>query len=331
MTEKLRVFVASSSEQLEIVKEIAEAINKSRLLLARPWQEKVFEFSKTYIESLESELDQADFAIVVLTGDDTSQVRGEQVNLPRDNVIFELGLFTGRLGRERCFFFVDGDSGTKIASDLSGVRPVDFHRDANGAAGRRVGLAARLDEVTGQMRALGPRPKPSRAVREEQERLWRFATQFAGCWWERMRKGEDDKSALSYVTVTVDELTNAPKFEGKVFDLAGEPLADWWSVSSGVVFAAKPRVHYRWEGEHQDAHGQTYGGYGIIDLDSEQPNSGEGRFFDTNFAQAAQAGVARFKHFRLYRCEPDDVRTMQNPASDAARSLIASKLGSLRG
>ena len=46
---------------------------------------------------------------------------------------------------------------------------------------------------------------------------------------------------------------------------------------------------------------------------------------------ATQAGVARFKNFRLYRCEPDDVRTMQNPASDAAMALIRSKLASLRG
>ena len=51
---QISAFVASSSEQIEVVEEIAEALDKSRLLLARPRQERVFEFSKTYMESLEN-------------------------------------------------------------------------------------------------------------------------------------------------------------------------------------------------------------------------------------------------------------------------------------
>jgi hypothetical protein len=331
MPEKLWVFVASSSEQLGVVKEIAATINKSRHLHARPWQEKVFEFSKTYIESLERELDRADFAIAVLTGDDASNVRGKQVNLPRDNVIFELGLFTGRLGRERCFFFVDADSDTTIASDLSGVQAVTFRQPAVGSADGRTALKTQIDKVAAQMRALGPRSKVSTAVRDEREKLWRFSAGFAGHWWERIRQGEDDKSALSYLTVTVDELTNTPRITAKVFGLLGEPLADWYTVSTGVVLTAKPRVHYRWEGEHRDAHGQAYGGYGVIDLADERATIGEGYFFDTNFAQVAQGGRARFKHFRMYRCEPEEVLVMQNPATAEAQALIRAKLAELNG
>jgi hypothetical protein len=37
-----------------------------------------------------------------------------------------------------------------------------------------------------------------------------------------MRQGEDDKSALSYLTVTVDDLTNTPRIAGKAFGLSGE-------------------------------------------------------------------------------------------------------------
>lgn len=99
MTEKLRVFVASSSEQLGVAAEIAQSINRSKAFHAQPWDKEVFEFSKTYIESLEQELDRADFAIVVLTADDAGNVRGRKVSLPRDNVIFELGLFAGCRGR----------------------------------------------------------------------------------------------------------------------------------------------------------------------------------------------------------------------------------------
>ena len=52
MSDALRVFVASSSEQLAAVKEVVDAINRSEGIRAQPWQEEVFEFSKAYIESL---------------------------------------------------------------------------------------------------------------------------------------------------------------------------------------------------------------------------------------------------------------------------------------
>jgi predicted nucleotide-binding protein len=69
------------------------------------WNKGVFDFSAHYLESLEEVLEQADFAAVVLTADDQTEVRKQSVKLPRDNVNFELGLFIGGLGRERCFFF----------------------------------------------------------------------------------------------------------------------------------------------------------------------------------------------------------------------------------
>ena len=330
MTDKLRSFVASSSEQLAIADEIARMINRDRAIHAQPWTEKVFQFSKTYIESLERELDQADFAIVVLTGDDTGDVRGQAVNLPRDNVIFELGLFAGRLGRDRAFFFIDDASKTKIASDLSGVMAVTYRRDVP-AAGGGPGLKTQVKAVVEQMKALGPRPKPSPAIRNEQAKLWQFTRTFAGYWWERIRQGQDDKSALSYCHVTIDEVTNTPKIDGKAFGLRGEALANWETASSGVVLSGRHRVHYRWEGERQDAHGQTYGGHGVIDLDEMDSNRGEGWFFDTNFGRVSEGAITSVKHFRLYRCTPEEISVMRDTGSDAAHSLIMSKLAALRG
>lgn len=328
MSETLRVFVASSSEQLEIVREIVKTINKSKEFHAQPWEEEVFEFSKAYIESLEQELDRADFAIVVLTGEDAGNVRGKSVNLPRDNVIFELGLFSGRLGRERCFFFVDGNTDTKVASDLSGVKPVNFFRGAEASGAARPDLATQIKKVTKRMSKLRGRCKPTSAVRRKQERLWRFSSGLAGHWWERMRKGEDDKSALSYLTVTVDEVTNTPRIDGKAYGLAGESLAKWWTVTTGVLLESnqKSKVFYRWEGEHEDAHGQKYGGHGVMVLDDDRLISGDGYYYDTNFAQLHDGAVTRVKHFGLYRCSEDDVRTMAKSWTEEAENLVKERL-----
>ena len=55
------------------------------------------------IESLEQVLRTVDFAALVLSPDDTVVSRGTTTDAPRDNIIFELGLFMGVLGHFRTF------------------------------------------------------------------------------------------------------------------------------------------------------------------------------------------------------------------------------------
>lgn len=330
MEQALRVFVASSSEQIAVARAVAKAIEDSSQLDVKVWYEEVFEFSKTYIESLERELDLADFAVVVLTADDPGNVRKKDVNLPRDNVIYELGLFTGRLGRDRCFFFVDGDSDTKIASDLSGVKPVNFYLSPDPGDARKPSLSMQAAIVRKKMLSLPPRYKPSRKVREGQVELWQFSSRLAGRWWERIREGEDDSSALSYVTITVDEVTNTPKLKGESYDESGKPFAEWHSVTAGVVPGMEPVVFYRWEGEQERAYGQTYAGHGFIRFDNNKLESGAGEFNDTNLAKIADGVFMRIKHFGMYRCSPQDEEIMAKPWTDEAGNLIRERL-KLRG
>jgi hypothetical protein len=338
MADRLHVFIASSSEQIETATKVKHAIEAADQAHGDPqfdvnvWQQGVFDFSAAYIESLEKELDLADFAVVVLTGDDQAMVRDAKANLPRDNVIFELGLFIGRLERKRCFFFIDGDSGTKIASDLSGVKPVEFFADSVAAKINRPSLKKLAQNVLAQMREAGPRYKPVRKVREAQEKLWRFNTRIAGAWWERMRKGEDDKSALSYVIITVDEATNTPRLVGKAFDTSGAYLAEWHSVASAVeLTGGMPTVSYRWEGEHDDRIGQQYGGGGRFTFDDLDLHTAKGYFYDTNFALLHSDAKTRIKRYGLYRCPPREANIMKHPYSEEANALTVHKLAKLKG
>lgn len=62
-----------------------------------------------------------DFGIAVFTPDDKVIYRDHSLQAPRDNVIFELGLCIGFLGRERGFVVHQKNDKPKIPTDLLGL------------------------------------------------------------------------------------------------------------------------------------------------------------------------------------------------------------------
>lgn len=89
------------------------------------WNE-AFTFGRSFFETLVDASPNFDFAILVLTADDLIQSRNDEILGPRENVIFELGLFTGRLGRSRTFIVHQANTQSKIPTDLSGVATAQF-------------------------------------------------------------------------------------------------------------------------------------------------------------------------------------------------------------
>jgi predicted nucleotide-binding protein len=95
------IFIASSSERKSTMDAIEQGI-KSDTVEVRPWtSDGLFEPSTHAIETLEEMAKNADFAVIVLSPDDTVKFRGSNMPSPRDNVIFEQGLFVGGIGRRR--------------------------------------------------------------------------------------------------------------------------------------------------------------------------------------------------------------------------------------
>ena len=121
---KASVFIGSSSEGLEVARAIGEGLE----CCAEPilWDEDVFEFGRGYLEELVTELEKHDFAILVLSPDDILESRGDSQKSPRDNVLFECGLFMGRLGRERTFIVCDRSTKMKLPSDLAGISFITY-------------------------------------------------------------------------------------------------------------------------------------------------------------------------------------------------------------
>jgi len=102
MSNTMRVFVGSSSEQIPVARSAASALQSSELEV-KVWDQDIFNFSDSYMESLEKELERADFAVVIFTADDHANVRHKKVNLPRDNVIFEWVCSPGGLDASAAF------------------------------------------------------------------------------------------------------------------------------------------------------------------------------------------------------------------------------------
>ena len=114
------LFIGSSKEALDIAIKVAEMLKKNANI--KLWNKDIFEISSTNIESLFIQLNECDFGIFIFYPDDTIQMKGKKYKITRDNVIFELGLFMGRLGRERCIIMIpEKQRNFKLPTDLAGV------------------------------------------------------------------------------------------------------------------------------------------------------------------------------------------------------------------
>lgn len=91
------------------------------------WDQGIFELSKTTIESLTAAVDMSDIGIFVFSPDDISIMRESEKRTVRDNVLFEFGLFVGKLGRSRVFFVVPEKSDLRMPTDLLGVTPGTYN------------------------------------------------------------------------------------------------------------------------------------------------------------------------------------------------------------
>ena len=128
--DKPSVFIGSSTEGLKIAKTIQLLLD--RVCEVTIWSQGVFGLSKGYLEELVSSLEKFDFAILVLTPDDMTISRETESDSPRDNVIFELGLFVGGIGRNRTYVVYDRTKKIKIPSELAGISMATFELHSNG-------------------------------------------------------------------------------------------------------------------------------------------------------------------------------------------------------
>lgn len=148
----IRVFLISSGEAVEVARIIQNALSRDFLVV--PWTDGVFKVANYPLQSLEDELEKCDFAIAVAHTDDLTHSRGQDWPSPRDNVIFELGLFMGRLNRQRAVLMEPREEKVKLPSDLAGVTTIPYRYVPGEDAAALMGPAC--NQLRDHINRLGP-------------------------------------------------------------------------------------------------------------------------------------------------------------------------------
>lgn len=247
------VFVGSSVEQLPLVTNLLVALEYKAVV--KLWTD-AFAPGVTTLDGLMAHANEADFALFVFGPDDWTESRAIRSASPRDNVVFEAGLFGGILGWKRSI--IVHAKGVKLPSDLLGLTLISYN--GGGDAEREAQLvAAKVGEVI-------------------TKRGWRgsesFAGQMQGHWWQFTLSGaiKIERSVLSLLEIrrTGSGLT----LSGRAWTDAGELIARFWSKAVAVNEQSR-QLFYYWEGDWPgQPNAPEFFGKGEIVLDDASHGSG---------------------------------------------------------
>lgn len=124
---KKKLFIGSSSEEINLAEKAKSILEKDfdvTIWNENLWDKSIFKLNQNFLSDLIKATLKFDFGILLGTQDDKVMFRGKELLQPRDNILFELGLFTGRLGTTKCAFLIDEE--IKILSDFGGLSLARF-------------------------------------------------------------------------------------------------------------------------------------------------------------------------------------------------------------
>src|SRR6266498_1906456 len=177
---KPRIFLGSSGKQAKLLQAITRGL--ADVADVEPWTT-TFNPGRSTLDRLVELPQEVDFAAFVFAQDDWTTTDASQSGQgsPRDNVVFEAGLFGGALGMRRTFILHAKDA--KLPTDLLGMTAVRYAEALTAA----------------DMRAVNQ--KLRKAI-EEEGRL----TRLEGDWWQHSLtlRSEREPSAISLLRISRD-------------------------------------------------------------------------------------------------------------------------------
>ena len=301
--DKPRIFLGSSGKQAKLLQALTRGLEE--VAHVEPWTT-VFNPGTNTLERLVELTREVDFAAFVFAQDDwtagSAAATGPEAPgqaSPRDNVVFEAGLFGGVLGMRRTFIL--HANGAKLPSDLLGLTCV-WYAAATTAA---------------EVRAINQ--KLRKAI-EDEGRVARIE----GCWWQfsLTERSTQEPSAVSLLHISRDR-DGALQLAGRSWQEDGSLSARYWSE------AAKEKkdpagIFYYWNGERpRDPNAPRLDGTGEIRIES--PDRAAGYFVTHSDADpkvnARTSGV-------YVRADPHDLAVLDGNDDRQRAELIAARLKS---
>jgi hypothetical protein len=297
---KPRIFLGSSGQQEKLLQALTRGLRD--IADVEPWTT-VFNPGVSTLDRLVELTREVDFAAFIFAQDDWT-TRGASpdedpgVASPRDNVVFEAGLFGGALGIRRTFIL--HANGAKLPTDLLGLTSIRYEPDTTPAVVR---------EINQQLR---------KAIDAEGR-----ITRLEGDWWQLSltARTEFEPSSVSLLTIRRDR-AGALEVAGRSWQADGTLSARYWSEAS------KERVDpagifYFWNGERPllpDA--PQLEGVGEIKLESVDRANGywTTRSEDSNATHARTSGI-------YLRAEPGDRAVLDGNDAAERAALIERRLG----
>lgn len=222
---KPRIFIGSSTEALDIAYVIQENLEHD----SNPtvWTQGIFELSNNSLDDLILALNNFDFGIFVFKPDDITEMRSNKLNTVRDNVIFELGLFIGKLGKKRVFFVLpDSTKNFHLPTDLLGVTPGKYNNEREDG-NLKAALGPFCNQVRKQLK--GFVYENLMGLEHETDLIKKIALEKADSW-EFILSSELFKSRLIEINRSYEELEKGLVFQkSKSYNL--QDFLDWSSDS----------------------------------------------------------------------------------------------------
>jgi hypothetical protein len=299
--EKPRIFLGSSGKQEKLLQALTRGLED--VAHVEPWTTS-FNPGTTTLERLLELAKEVDFAGFVFARDDwttdtplASPQPGAGQASPRDNVVFEAGLFGGALGMRRTFIL--HASGAKLPSDLLGLTSIRYGETITPA----------------EMRVVNQK------LRKAIENEGRFS-RIEGQWWQfsLTERTAREPSAVSLLKISRDR-DGALEVAGRSWQEDGKLSARYWSEAVKEK-KESPGVFYYWKGERPlDPNAPQLDGTGEIRMESAESASG---YFTTRAAtdpsvNARTAGV-------YLRADPEDISILDGRDDRKRAELIADRL-----